>query len=130
MKNNKDLESLKLNMLIAKGVFSNTASLDKYNFANLFNVVNKGEKSYFNLYKNVTFDISDLDPELFENYQVMENDSWTNISYKFYGTIKLWWLICKFNNIKNPFTELTPGKILKIPVNELMENVLDVIQVR
>ena len=119
---------MKLNQLIAQGTFDETTSLDNYNFANLFHVVNKGEKSYFNLYRNVNFELGDLDPALFENYEIMESDSWTNISYKFYGTVKLWWLICRFNNVKNPFNELKAGKIIKIPVNELMENVLDVIK--
>ena len=130
MKNDKNQKSLKLNMLIAQGVFQNTTSLDNYNFANLFNVVNKGEKSYFNLCRSIYFNTEDISPDLITIYEVAEGDTWTNISYRNFGTIKLWWLICKFNNIKNPFTELTAGKILKIPVNELMENVLDVIQVR
>jgi hypothetical protein len=34
MKNDKNQKSLKLNMLIAQGVFQNTTSLDNYNFAN------------------------------------------------------------------------------------------------
>jgi hypothetical protein len=121
---------MKLNKLISQGSFNEIPMLDNYNFANFFHVVNKGEKSYFNLYRNINFDLSDLDPNLFENYEIMENDSWTNISYKFYGTIKLWWLICRFNDIKNPFNELEAGKILKIPVKELMDSVLNVIRAR
>lgn len=108
-----------------------TNKLDTYNFANLFNVVEIGENSYFNICKTIHFENQDSIPETYYfDYEITVSDTWTNISFKFYNTIKLWWLICKFNNVKNPFTELTAGKILKIPVNELMENVLDVIQVR
>lgn len=36
------------------------------------------------------------------------------ISYKFYGTPELWWIILLANNIIDPFG-LTPGIILRIP---------------
>ena len=51
----------KLNKLISSGVFKDVSFLDNYNFANLFNVVNKGEKSYFNLCRSIYFDIEDID---------------------------------------------------------------------
>jgi hypothetical protein len=120
----------KLNSLINVGVFdqNHTQKLDNYNFANLFNVVNKGKNSYFNLCRSIYFNIEDIDPSLIELYEIAEGDTWTNISYRYFGTIKLWWLICKFNNIKNPFTELESGKFIKIPSKELMESVINIIQ--
>jgi hypothetical protein len=36
----------------------------------------------------------------------------------------LWWLICKFNNVKNPFTDLTVGAVIKIPTPKLVEKIL------
>ena len=57
-------------------------------------------------------------------YEIAFGDTWTNISFKFYNTIKLWWLICKFNNIINPFTELQIGKRIKIPDKTIVENIL------
>lgn len=120
----------KLNKLISSGVFKDVSFLDNYNFANLFNVVNKGEKSYFNLCRSIYFDIEDISPDLITVYEVAEGDTWTNISYRNFGTIKLWWLICKFNNIKNPFEEIEAGKIIKIPSKELMETIINVIQTK
>lgn len=120
----------KLNKLISSGVFKDVSFLDNYNFANLFNVVNKGEKSYFNLCRSIYFDIEDISPDLITIYEVAEGDTWTNISYRNFGTIKLWWLICKFNNIKNPFEEIEAGKIIKIPSKELMETIINVIQTK
>ena len=120
----------KLNKLISSGVFKDVSFLDNYNFANLFNVVNKGEKSYFNLCRSIYFDIEDISPDLITVYEVAEGDTWTNISYRNFGTIKLWWLICKFNNIKNPFEEIVAGKIIKIPSKELMETIINVIQTK
>ena len=120
----------KLNKLISSGVFKDVSFLDNYNCANVFNVVNKGEKSYFNLCRSIYFDIEDISPDLITVYEVAEGDTWTNISYRNFGTIKLWWLICKFNNIKNPFEEIEAGKIIKIPSKELMETIINVIQTK
>ena len=39
----------------------------------------------------------------------------TNISYKFFGSINIWWIICKLNNISNPFEKLKEeGKISRL----------------
>ena len=42
------------------------------------------------------------------------------ISYKNYGTVDYWWLICFINNIFDPFHDFEVGQMLKIP------NILDV----
>lgn len=103
--------------------------LDTYNFANLFNVVEIGENSYFNICKTIHFENQENIPETYYfDYEIGEADTWTNISFKFYNTIKLWWLICKFNNIINPFTELIPGKRIKIPNENIIEKILTIIK--
>ncbi len=120
----------KLNTLISNGVFPpEIKKLDNYDYANLFNVINKGEKSYFNLCKNIYFDNTQyLTSNDVEFYTIIDDDSWSSISYKFYRTYKLWWLICKFNNITNPFYELTPGKEIKIPSKEMVDSILAIIK--
>lgn len=103
--------------------------LDKYNFANFFTVVELGEKSYFNIYRTINFNnIEDVSENYYSSYLVKEGDTWTNISFKFYSTIKLWWLICKFNNIENPFTELIPGTYIKILNKEVATQILETIK--
>jgi len=42
------------------------------------------------------------------------------ISYKTYGSVKYWWIICFVNGIHNPLTDIKAGDLLKIP------NVLDI----
>lgn len=37
------------------------------------------------------------------------------ISYQYYGTTKYWWVIAIASDISNPLTEVTNGKILRIP---------------
>jgi vacuolar-type H+-ATPase subunit C/Vma6 len=102
--------------------------LDKYNFANLFHVAECGENSYYNISRTMRFDNMDSIPEsMYQTYEIHLGDTWTNISFKFFKTIKLWWLICKFNNIINPFAELIPGKFIKIPSESIVEMILDAI---
>ena len=89
--------------------------LDENNFANLFSVVYLGNNSYFNINKTINIkNVNDIDSSKYFTYEIVEGDTWTSISFKFYNTYKLWWLICKFNNIINPFTELTVGTFIKI----------------
>lgn len=38
-----------------------------------------------------------------------------NISYKFYQTTSLWWLLGRFNHLIFPLEEIQPGVILLIP---------------
>lgn len=37
------------------------------------------------------------------------------ISYKNYGTVRYWWIICLVNQLENPLTDIEMGVILKIP---------------
>lgn len=107
----------------------NYEKLNKYNFANLLSVVINGEKSYFNACKTINFkNIDDISPQYFTLYEVKSGDTWTNISYRFYNTIALWWLLCKFNNIVNPFTELTSGMLLKIPSDVIVTSILEMLK--
>lgn len=39
-----------------------------------------------------------------------------NISYKFYQTTSLWWVIAKFNSIIFPLKEVKTGTVLYIPL--------------
>lgn len=38
------------------------------------------------------------------------------IAYKFYGDSRWWWLLCSYNGIVNPLTDMYPGQRLRIPV--------------
>jgi len=41
------------------------------------------------------------------------------ISYRYYGDVRLWWIIAEANNITDP-TYLTPGRILRIPSKDVV----------
>ena len=101
-------------------------STSKYDMSNIFNVVNKGQNSYFNIAKTINFyNVNELSSDYYQVYKVVAGDTWPLISYKFYNNIKLWWLICKFNNIKNPFVDLKINMILKIPTLNFMSQIIE-----
>lgn len=49
-------------------------------------------------------------------YITQDGDTFDNIALYFYNNPTLYWVICSFNNIQNPFLNLEAGTTLKIPV--------------
>ena len=37
------------------------------------------------------------------------------ISFKVYSTVRYWWLVCSFNKIANPLTDIEIGDLLELP---------------
>jgi hypothetical protein len=60
----------------------------------------------------------------FDTFEVGYEEWWDNISFKYYGTPFLWWVIPAFNNIINPFEGLTPGTNLKILKSDYIYSLL------
>jgi len=80
---------------------------------------------YLNIFRSYIINTSSLnDTSFYELYEVDNNDWFDNISYKFYNTPQLWWVICIVNNIVNPFEELQSGQILRILKNSYIYNIL------
>jgi hypothetical protein len=76
--------------------------LDTTRYENIFNVYREDNGVYFyNLLNSVVID-PDLLPTSFTLHYPVPGESYTGISYKYYNTIELWWLICAANNIDNP----------------------------
>lgn len=93
---------------------------------NLFNILYETRNNvyFLNIFRN--FDINDRIKEnnvYFDIYYAEEEDWWDNISYKYYDTEKLWWLVCEMNNIVNPFEELEAGQQIKILKEGYLYNV-------
>jgi len=47
-------------------------------------------------------------------YEIGNDQWWDTISYNFYETDSLWWVIATTNDVINPFEELNEGDSLKI----------------
>lgn len=55
--------------------------------------------------------------EVYHTVQSGEQFRLDNISYTYYGDPEYWWLIALHNNISSSLFDVSPGDILKIPVN-------------
>jgi hypothetical protein len=101
-----------------------------YDFAHLFNIYENGDGTrVFNI--NRTLYVTggdDMLPSIYSEYEVQYGDTWTNISFLKYGTIELWWIICKFNDVVDPTSLPIEGTILKIPTREVINIIIDSIK--
>ena len=59
--------------------------------------------SEFSINKTIYFKTEQMSQNLYSLYETNQNDTWSGISYKVYNTIELWWIICKTNQVINPF---------------------------
>jgi hypothetical protein len=89
-------------------------SLESFKYENIFNVYQNDNNNYFyNLLAKTNFP-DNLEQAYYDTYVVpYDNMPYTLISYKLYGTILLWWLICSVNKIQNPVYSPTAGTQLK-----------------
>lgn len=50
-------------------------------------------------------------------HTLLEGETLQNIAFRYYGDSGLWYIIADANYILNPFEDLVPGQILRIPFN-------------
>lgn len=118
---------------------SNLPKLNKYNLANLFNIYtdeNYEDIYFYNICRTINFEGLAENPEddyvnnIFDYYNVTEDDTWPLISFKQYQTIELWWLVCKANGVINPTETLEAGRVVRVfkksYVANLLKRLLDV----
>lgn len=48
-------------------------------------------------------------------YKVQVNDTWDRIALEFYNNPTLYWIICSFNRITDPYSKPEVGASIKIP---------------
>jgi hypothetical protein len=85
------------------------ADVENVSYENFFKLhIYNDEFTFFNLLKkiNILTNTNDIDPVYFITYNIDVEIPWVVLSYKIYGTLNLWWLLCLVNNIqdatKNP----------------------------
>ena len=83
--------------------------IETVSYENFFKLhLHNNEFAFFNLLKkiNILTNTTDVDPSFFITYNIDVDVPWVLLSYKIYGILNLWWLICLVNNIqdatKNP----------------------------
>jgi hypothetical protein len=88
----------------------------------------------------VTGGVTEVNPGALEwwersNFQAAGTDRFYAVEDKFAGRLdliaqlfledsRLWWFIAQFNAILDPFTEIFPGRILRIPTKDRVQTML------
>jgi hypothetical protein len=96
---------------LTKHLLSNASEL------NLFGLLkDTSDNTYLhNIFRNyIINETTQTNSVYFLTHEVEEVDFPDTIAVKYYENPNLWWVICLFNNIINPFEELTSGDNLKI----------------
>jgi len=101
-------------------------SLSKYRYENIFKIYqDPNTYYYYNILKNINIP-DNIDPSYYTLENVNFNVPLTIISYKYYQTIELWWLILIVNKITNPFISGT--RQIKIIKSEYINEIINTIQ--
>jgi hypothetical protein len=85
----------------------------------------------YNLLANKTITIigsQNANPGTYIVHVFSVNDQWTLLANRYYNDVSLWWVICKFNGISNPFIVPEIGTEIKIPVKSVVDLILSEIK--
>lgn len=102
-----------------------TIDLLTYDYAKIFNIYQDEDGFYFlNIYNNIVIE-GDIDPTLYTIHRHDGNvDNWYSLSYRYYGTTQLWWLILIANNISDAFEDIQAGTEIKILKSNVVSDIL------
>lgn len=78
----------------------------------------------YNMNDSVSISCADTSSAYYSVHYVKDKETYQSISYLYYGTTRLWWIITKFNNIGNVIDMPYIGTALKIPSIELKNSIL------
>ena len=89
-------------------------SLSELSYEKIFSMY-KDDSKYFayNLLRTIRIP-RDLNEDIYFYTRISGNSTWVQLSYDFYGNIRLWWLICITNGILNPVELPDPGTVIKV----------------
>ena len=94
------------------------------NFENILSVhEDQNGYYYFNLLNTIHFP-TNLDSSMYDIYIAKPEETYTIISYNFYGSTKLWWLVCGMNQILDPTYPPYAGRPLKILKRQYIPQIL------
>lgn len=79
----------------------NLNKMSIYRYERFFTLYEDEDKfKFYNLLRNINIIPAD-DTSVEEEYIVKPKDTWLYISYKYYNTMDLWWMVCEYNNIED-----------------------------
>lgn len=105
-------------------------SIGSNRYENIFHVNQTEENGYYfyNILRTVRLTSTDLDEKFYFKFNVNRIMPYTALSYNFYGTTDLWWLICVINNIDNPIEFIEPGTTILMIKKQHISTVISAIK--
>ena len=110
--------------------FNDLPDLSIYRYENFLNIYLDGDQNkFYNLLRSINiFPANDTSVE--DEYTVGLNDTWILISYKYYGTIFLWWLVCEYNRIQDSTKLPEPGTKIKLLKRNYVSSVISNLEIQ
>lgn len=101
-----------------------TINLNPYDYSRIFNLYEDDDgQLYFNLLSDISIDGA-IDPNFYTEIFYNSEQNWYDLSFEYYGTTRLWWIILVANNIINPFTDIQTGDRIKILKKNIVTDIL------
>ena len=73
------------------------------------------DEKFMNFFKSFTIVGSVKESVTFyHTHNAEPSEWWDNISYKYYSTPDLWWLVCFMNETVNPYEDIDEGQQIKV----------------
>jgi nucleoid-associated protein YgaU len=109
-----------------EAIDKSSIGLKRSDMANMFNAYKDGDDTFFYMGRTITFgNIEKLNEKYVIKHLWEDEDTWYRLAHKYYENSKLWWIICRANNIKNPFDEPDVGTTINIPTKAIMQSVVN-----
>lgn len=104
--------------------------LSNVSYLKLFNLLKDTDGTkYMNIWRSYELNAEVTDESVYYiSYEVSDDDWWDNISYYYYETPFLWWIIALMNDVQNPFEELEAGTNIKILREEYLYQLIKEIE--
>jgi len=100
------------------------------NYENIFQIYQDETGRYFyNLLQTINLP-TNLPNGYYNTYTIKYSDTWPLISYRFYDTPNLWWIIVATNNILNPVIQPEEGTTIKVLKTQAVRSILSEIEIQ
>lgn len=97
----------------------------------LFNILKdlKDNEKFINIFRSYIVNESNFDDERYYDVHEVDSSDWLDsISYQYYETANLWWVVAMTNNIVNPFEDISEGDHLRILKSNYLYKILKEIE--
>jgi nucleoid-associated protein YgaU len=100
--------------------------LKRTDMANMFNAYKDGNDVFFYHGRTLTFgNINKLNEKYVNKHIWKDGDTWHRLAHQYYEDSKLWWIICRANDIKNPLNDISNDTIINIPTKGVVQNIIN-----